>query len=89
MDVKKAFVKQCADVPELSVDLNVEDVGYIRKINDKGKVPKFQGHFHSLLKRNEIYNKDSFLENTNKYSCILISLIVKDVDKKLEKCSPN
>ena len=46
-------------MPELSVDLKVEDIGFIWKVDDKGKVHmyKFQVHFHSLQKRNELFNK--------------------------------
>ena len=57
MDIKQAFVKQCTDVPELSVDLKVEDIGFIRKIDDKGKGHKYQVHFHSIQKRNELFSK--------------------------------
>ena len=56
MDIKQAFVKQCTDVPELSVDLKVEDIGFIREIDDKGRGDKYQVHFHSIQKRNELFN---------------------------------
>ena len=50
-------MKQCTDIPELSVDLKVEDIGFIRRIDDKGKGHKFLVHFRSIQKRNELYNK--------------------------------
>jgi hypothetical protein len=56
MDINQAFVKQCTAVPELSVDLKVEDIGFIRKIYDKGRGDKCQVHFHSIQKRNELFN---------------------------------
>ena len=57
VDIKQAFVKQCTDIPELSVDLKVKDIGFIRTIDNKGKGHKFQVHFHSIQKTNELYNK--------------------------------
>ena len=81
-ELKQAFVKQ-------SVDLKVEDIGFIWKIDDKGKVQKILVHLNFIVFRKEMSStiKDSFLENTNKYSWILISLIFKD--KKFEMSYPN
>ena len=53
-DMKTEFVKQCKGIPQLAPDLKVEDIGFIRKINDHGK---FLVHFINSQQRNTIFSK--------------------------------
>ena len=53
-DMKAEFVKQCKGTPKLTSDLKVENIGFIPKINDKGK---FLVHFNKEHQRNTIFRK--------------------------------
>ena len=52
--MKAEFVKQCKGTPKLTSDLKVENIGFIPKINDKGK---FLVHFNKEHQRNTIFRK--------------------------------
>ena len=83
-DMKTEFEKQSKGIRKLAPDLKVEDIAFIRKINDVGK---FLVHFNNAHQRNTIFRKWFLLR---KHMQVYIDLDLTCVhifkDRRFKKC---